>query len=54
MLENMQSDSMSRSRTESSFEEYRSGVRRDQPHNFWFLIGLDFGFIRTIEVCGEN
>ena len=44
---------MSRSRTEFSFEKYRSGVRRDQPHNFRFLTGLDCGFIRTIEVCGE-
>ena len=42
---------MSRSRTESLFVKYRSGVRRDQPHNF---IRSDCGFIPLIEVCGEN
>ena len=29
---------MSRSRTESLFDNNRFGVRRDQPHNFWLLI----------------
>ena len=30
--------SQASSRTESLFDKSRSGVRPNQPHNFWFLI----------------
>jgi len=37
---------VSRSRTESLFDKYRFGVRRDQPHNFWLLI---FGLFNELK-----